>query len=131
MASGSPASVGLQRALEQARTILADPNQEWYPANTFKLNEEFERLGLDTYEQQTEALLRAATEVCPDDYEPPEPPGTSAEKVCRGTVMLPFYWDSPTFRSSMFFKFGIHREGFLYIFSLHVPDFPRKKRSNV
>jgi hypothetical protein len=116
------------QCLEKARAILSDPDQEWFPANSFKLLDEFERLGLDTQEAQTEALARAAREVSPDDYEPPEPPGISDEQVCRGTEMIPFVWESKTFKEMMFFKFGIHRQGWLYIFSLHKADFARKKR---
>jgi hypothetical protein len=123
-----PSKDQLQRALETARHVLTDPEADWYPANTFKLNDEFEKLQLNTYAAQTEALLRAAREVTAEDYEPPEPPGTSDEPVCRGTQMLPFVWNSESFRKLMFFKFGIHKAGHLYIFSLHPADFIKKTR---
>jgi hypothetical protein len=125
--SRSPTTEELQQALEMARRILSNADHDWYPANTFKLMEEFERLGLETYDDQTSALRRAASEVCPADYEPPEPPGFSNEAVCRGTQMLPFVWLSSSFGTLMFFKFGLQREGYLYIFSLHAADFPKKK----
>jgi len=126
--SAPPTDEELQLSLEMAREILADPDEDWFPANTFKLDEEFERLGLDTHEAQTDALRRAAAEVCLADYEQPEPPGLSNESACRGTPMLPFYWQSESFGSLMFFKFGLQRHGYLYVFSLHVPDFPRKRQ---
>lgn len=121
-----PTDSEIQQALDKARQILADPDQDWYPANTFKLNAEFELLGLDSYAEQTGALRRAADEVCPDDYEPPEPPGTANEPVCRGTQMLPFVWRSHSFDSMMYFKFGFDKDGHLFVFSLHKPDFPKK-----
>src|SRR4051812_29452788 len=93
-----PSPASLQSSLETARRILSDPEEDWYPANTFKLQADFERLHLESHGDRTEALRRASVEVCPAHYCPPEPPGISAEKVCRGTLMLPFVWTSPSFQ---------------------------------
>src|SRR5262245_3190235 len=105
--SRDPTAEELRTALEAARRILADPEQDWYPANTFKLAAEFELLGLETSADQRAALQHAANEARPEDYEPPEPPGLSDEPACRGTQMLPFDWSSIHFGSRMFFKFGL------------------------
>jgi hypothetical protein len=127
--SDPPSADQLREALDIAQSILADPDDDWYPASYFKLVDEFEQLGLATTEQQREALARAAAEVCPEDYVPPEPPGIADQESCRGTRMLPFGWQSESFGCQMFFKFGIQKHGYLYVFSLHELHFPLKNRS--
>jgi hypothetical protein len=113
-------------ALEFARARLNEG--DWYPCNTFKLQGEFESLDLETSEEKLDALQRAAAEVSAEDYEAPAPPGVADEPACRGIQMIPFCWESPSFGRRMYFKFGIHRDGHLYVFSLHEADF-RKKSS--
>jgi hypothetical protein len=121
----SPGANEIEAALKWARERLNEG--EWYPCNTFKLVEEFERLGLDSDERRLDALRRAAAEVSASDYDEPPPPGLSDEPACRSIRMIPFVWQSLSFGTSMYFKFGIHRDGHLYVFSLHPSDFEKKQ----
>ena len=113
----------LEGELRRVRDIL-DTGGDWYPANTFKLEADFARLSLVTPEERLFALRLAAREVSYDVFDPPPPPATSDEPVCRGTPMRAFSWASPGFVNDMYFKFGFTpRDGYLYIFSLHPADF--------
>ncbi len=117
-------AAAIDTALEFARLRLREG--EWYPCNTYKLNDDFESLHLSTSQSQLEALQRAANEVSSPDFEEPEAPGLADEPACRKVQMIPFVWNSRTFGAEMYFKFGIHHDGHLVVFSLHKADFSRR-----
>jgi hypothetical protein len=119
----------IDAALDVARVRLTEG--EWYPCNSFKIIEDFESLGLETDEQRLIALQQATAEVSAVDFDEPEPPGLSDEPACKAMQMIPFVWESRSFCKRMYFKFGIHRDGHLYVFSLHRADFEKKPTMRV
>lgn len=109
-------------AQDLQRASVALGEGDWYPANTFNLDEDWRRLDLWGDEERLDALRRAAAEVRIDDFNPPPPPSRAGEPACRRALMRAFVWESASFNQRMYFKFAIH-QGYLYIFSLHPADF--------
>lgn len=117
----------IEAGIRRAKEELA--SEEWYPAYTFALQEDWDELGVETDEERLEALVAATAEVSPSDWDNPPPPGTALEPVCRGSVIYQFVWDSAHFGKLMFFRFALHKaDGKLFVFSIHKARYEKKTK---
>jgi len=119
-------AAAITSAIERLRVALSVDEPEWYPADTFKLESNWERLGCKSYEQRREALRAVAKQLNVDAWDPPQPPGLGVERTIKDRPVFQFVLECSHFRRSIFFRFAFNKDGCLFIVSIHPADFAKK-----
>jgi hypothetical protein len=102
-----PSNQELAEVIRSAQCAL-DHHRDFWLGNAGKVELEFYELDLLERDERFMALDIALSEITPNDYDGPNPPGDiSSHPPFQGCRMFAFCWNSAHFARRLYFKFAL------------------------